>query len=81
MESHQSATRRASWNHAARQTEIFGHYYVGTPHFLPRLMEEPEGIAVKVLFGLEVEPPEVRRKSWRRSVVGSYREREAWRVA
>ena len=46
---------------AARQAEIFGHYYVGTPHLLLGLVEGSEGRAVRVLSSLGVEPPDVRR--------------------
>ena len=61
---------------AARQAEIFGHYYVGTPHLLLGLVEGSEGRAVRVLSSLGVEPPDVRRTVMEMLRSGEYGEKK-----
>ena len=73
-----SLTRRPQsvLERAARQAEIFGHYYVGTPHFLLGLVEDSEGMAVRVLSSLGVEPPDVRRTVMEMLRSGEYGEKK-----
>jgi dihydroneopterin aldolase len=47
---------------ALREALQLGHNYIGTEHILLGLVEEREGVAVRVLTGLDVSPDDVRRE-------------------
>ena len=60
---------------ALQQAEIFGHYYIGTPHLLLALLHEQEGVCVRTLRKLGVATPELRRKVMEMVRAGEYREK------